>query len=219
MDYKMLTNTKLFQGISVDEAQRMLACLGSQTRAYKKGSYIYHAGDVIHSLGIVLSGNIIIEQTDVWGRQTIFDTLSTGYIFAETYACIGTEPLAVDVVVAKDSEVLFLETKKIMTPCSNSCSFHSRILHNLLSVVASKNLMLTRKMSMVTQRSIRERLLTYLSSQASLHGSSEFDIPFNRQQLADFLCVDRSALSNELSKMQRDGLITFCKGHFLLHTI
>ncbi|MDO5416578.1 MAG: Crp/Fnr family transcriptional regulator [Lachnospiraceae bacterium] len=217
MDFSFLTKTTLFQGISENEIQEMLHCLGAETRMFPKGAVIYRAGDVVRSMGLVLSGSVNLEHDDVWGNKTILDHAGPGYVFAETYACVPGEPLMIQVAAAEDSHILFLNVARVLKLCPSSCSHHSTLIRNLLSVTAQKNLALSRRIFHTSSKSIRGRLLSYLSFQAVRHGSSRFSIPFNRQQLADYLGVDRSALSNELGKMQRDGLLSFEKNHFCLH--
>ena len=137
-------------------------------------------------------------------------------MFAETYACVPGVPLMISVVAAEAAEILFLDMSRILHPCTNACEFHNQLVRNLLSVASQKNLNLSWRIFHTSSKSIRGRLLSYLSFQAAQHGSRDFVIPFNRQQLADYLSVDRSALSNELSKMQRDGLLKAHRSHFTL---
>lgn len=219
MNYKFISESKIFQNISEQEIEHIFKCLQIKQTKYKKQDIILHAGTPIDSMGFILSGSVIIEQTDIWGNQTIFDRIPSGQIFAETYACVPDELLMVNVVAAEETEILFLKTERILKTCSSSCKFHSRLIHNLLSVMAAKNLTLTRKMSHITSKTIRGRLLSYLSFQALKQKTYTFEIPFNRQQLADYLCVDRSAMSHELSKMQKEGLLSFYKNKFHLKEI
>lgn len=219
MNYKFISESKIFQNISEQEIEHIFKCLQIKQTKYKKQDIILHAGTPIDSMGFILSGSVIIEQTDIWGNQTIFDRIPSGQIFAETYACVPDELLMVNVVAAEETEILFLKTEQILKTCSSPCKFHSRLIHNLLSVMAAKNLTLTRKMSHITSKTIRGRLLSYLSFQALKQRTYTFEIPFNRQQLADYLCVDRSAMSHELSKMQKEGLLFFDKNKFHLKEI
>lgn len=216
MDYIFLSNTPLFRGASTEEIRTMLSCLQAETKAFPRGGVIYHAGDVVHSLGLVLCGRVSIENNDVWGNKSILDHVQAGQVFAETYACIPDEPLMISVVAAEAAQILFLNVNKVLHVCGSSCSFHHKLIQNLLSISAQKNLNLSRRIFHTSSKSIRGRLLSYLSYQAIQHGSREFTIPFNRQQLADYLSVDRSALSSELGKMQRDGLIRVNRSHFSL---
>lgn len=218
MDYRFISETELFTGISVEDTESMLGCLQAYTKVYTKNTVIYAAGTTIGAMGLVLSGSVRVEQTDVWGNQNIFSTAGPGQVFAETYACAPGEVLMVDAVAAADCEILFLNAGKVLKTCPSACQFHNRLVENLLAVMASKNLNLTRKISHISKKSIRARLLSYLSFQSLRQGTCCFDIPFNRQQLADYLCVDRSALSNELGKMRDEGLLEFQRNHFCLHT-
>lgn len=216
MNFLFLTETPLFRGITAQELEDMLACLGTDVRSYEKGQMIYRTGDVITSLGVVLSGSVLIENDDIWGNTTVLDCVGPGQIFAETYACTPDEPLMVNVVAAEPAQILFLNVGRVLHACSNACGHHTALIHNLLTLSAQKNLNLSRKIFHTSPKTIRGRLLSYLSYQSMRSGSSTFTIPFNRQQLADYLNVDRSALSNELSKMQRDGLIRVERNHFTL---
>ena len=212
----LLANTALFRGTSPLEAEAMLNCLGAMERGYAKGEQIYHSGDYVTDLGMVLSGSVLIQTDDLWGNTTVLDRIGPGQIFAETYACVPGEPLMVDVVAAEGTQVLFLNVERVLRVCSHTCAHHSKLIRNLLLLSAQKNLNLSRKIFYTSSKTIRGRLLSYLSYQARRNGTPSFTIPFNRQQLADYLNVERSALSNELSKMQRDGLLVVEKNHFTL---
>ena len=216
MDYHFLSKTILFRGTSPEEVRTMLDCLSAENKQFQRGSVIYHAGDVIHSIGLVLSGSVSIENDDVWGNKSILDKVGPGHVFAETYAYVPGEPLMISVVAAEPVEILFLDMSRVLHICSNACDFHSKLIRNLLAISSQKNLNLSRRIFHTSSKSIRGRLLSYLSFQATQHGSRDFEIPFNRQQLADYLSVDRSAMSNELSKMQRDGLLRLERNHFSL---
>lgn len=212
----LLANTALFRGTSSLDAEAMLDCLGAMERGYAKGEQIYHSGDYVTDLGMVLSGSILIQTDDLWGNTTVLDKIGPGQIFAETYACVPGEPLMVDVVAAEESQVLFLNVERVLQVCPHTCAHHSKLIRNLLLLSAQKNLNLSRKIFHTASKTIRGRLLSYLSYQARRSGSPSFTVPFNRQQLADYLNVERSALSNELSKMQRDGLLVVERNRFTL---
>ena len=216
MDYLFLSNTVLFRGIAPEEIKSMMSCLQAFKKSYPSGAHIHRAGDAIHSVGMVLSGSVSIENDDIWGNKSILDRVTRGQIFTETYACLPGEPLMVNVVAVEPTEILFLNTEKMFTVCSNTCMFHSKLIRNMLSISAQRSLNLSRRIMHTSSKSIRGRLLSYLSFQATKHGRLEFEIPFNRQQLADYLSVDRSAMSNELSKMQRDGLLNVERNRFIL---
>ena len=217
MNYNFLSTTVLFQGMSEGDIQSILKCLGTEEKHFPKGSIIYHTGQIVTSLGVVLSGAVCIENDDIWGNKSILAYIGPGEVFAETYACISEEPLMVNVVAAEICDILFINTRRLLNPCSGNCSYHNKVIRNLLTISAQKNLNLSNRIFHTSSKSIRGRLLSYLSFQATRQGVYEFSIPFNRQQLADYLNVDRSALSNELSKMQKEGILSYQKNHFRLY--
>ena len=216
MDYKLLENAPLFKDVPPEEINVMLQCLGTEERDYDKGETIFHAGDVIHNIGLVLTGRVQIENDDVWGNKSVMESVGPGFAFAESYACLPGEPLMVSAIAAEPSHILFLDTGRVLTTCPSACTHHNRLIHNLLYIMAKKNLMLTRKIDHMGQRSIREKVMAYLSFESERQKKQTFTIPYNRQQLADYLAVDRSALSAELSRMKKDGLIRFEKNCFQL---
>ncbi len=217
MNYFFLTNTPLFHGVKENEIRNVLSCLGAREKAYQKNEIIFRAGSTVHEAGLVLSGSVNIVVPFYRGNSHIFGHVKKGMLFAENYAAIAGRELLCDVMAAEPSEILFLDLRKILTTCENACAFHQRLIHNLLRISAQKCLDLSNRMIHTAPKSTRERLLSYLSEQAAINGSAHFSIPFNRQQLADYLAVDRSAMSHELSKMQKDGLITFRKSEFTLN--
>lgn len=216
LDYTCLSQTALFKQVSSQQVERMVECLGAQLRSYAKGEYICHAGESVKALGLVLRGSVRIENNDVWGNTTVLSVVEKGSVFVEEYAALSDEPLLVDVVAAQDCEVLFIDTIRICSTCERRCPWHTTVNRNLLGIIAEKNLILTRRISHSAPRTIHAKLLSYLSTQALRQGSDEFDIPFTRQQLADYLCVDRSALCTELGKIQKEGLLETRRNHFVL---
>ena len=214
MDIHLLAGTMLFQGIREHEIEAMLTCFSAEERTYGKDAYIYRAGDVTGRLGVVMEGAVNIIKDDVWGNRKIIENIGGGQIFGETYACLKGEPLMVDVQASERSRILFMDVNRILTTCSSSCDFHNRLIRSLMYVLAGKNLMLTKKMDIITPKSLRERVMVYLSQESVKQGCRTVTVPFNRQQMADYLSVDRSALSAELSRMQRDGVISSEKNRF-----
>ncbi|MBP8639678.1 MAG: Crp/Fnr family transcriptional regulator [Oscillospiraceae bacterium] len=212
----VIQKSPLFSGIAASELEPMLLCLSPVIKEYEKNAFILRFGEDVSSIGVVLSGSAHIIKEDFWGNRNIVTEVSIGQLFAETFACVQGEVLAVDVVAAEPTIVIFLDVRRIMSTCSSACEFHSRLIRNLLSVVAQKNLMLNSKLSHMAQRSTREKLLSYLSAESQKQGSPSFEIPFNRQQLADYLSVDRSAMSNELCKLRDEGTLKFEKRSFKL---
>lgn len=216
--YDFLLKTPLFQGIHEDALKPLLKSMHYSTKKYKKDELILHTGDTGDTgrpLGIVLSGKVHIEKCDFWGNKTILDSLGKGQVFAETYACNPDIPLMVSVVARDDCEIMFLEVLSLLADKAHSHS-EQQILTNLFRVSARKNLILSQRIFHTSPKTIRGRLISYLSAQATLSDSPYFDIDFDRQQLADYLNVDRSALSAELGRMKREGLIDFQKNSFKL---
>lgn len=216
MDYVFLQKTQLFRGIQEDEIKILLNCLNYRERKYRKDEIIFRAGDIVSEIGLVKEGSVNIVVNFYWGNSNIFANIRRASIFAENFAAIPGKELICDVVAAENCDILFLNMKNLMTTCQENCSFHHRLIYNLMRISAQKNLELSSRMMHIAPKSIRERLLSYLSEQASKNVSHHFRIPFNRQQLADYLGVDRSAMSNELSKMRKDGLIQYHKNEFTL---
>lgn len=217
MNTFFLANTQLFRGISESEIAELLLCLGAHERNFQKDDVIFRAGSPVDEFGLVLSGSVNIVVNLYWGNNIIFGHVGKGEVFAENYAAVpGKEPVC-DVVACEDTRVLFLKMQSVMTTCRMGCAYHNRIIQNMLRISAQKNLNMSSRMMHTASKSLRERLLSYLSEQALERGSAHFTIPFNRQQLADYLAVNRSAMSNELSKMQEEGLITFRKNEFILN--
>ena len=212
----LLSQTTLFAGIECEDISSMLNCLSAYVSSYKKEEFILHTEASVHEVGMILNGSALIIKEDFWGNRSILSEVSSGFLFAETYACIGTVPLEVSVVAACDCEILFLDFHKILTTCASSCQFHTQLIHNLLTTLAQKNLTLTRKLEHMSQKTTRDKLLSYLSLESLKAKSPSFSIPFNRQQLADYLSVDRSAMSNELGKLKKEGILDYNKNAFIL---
>ena len=216
MKSQRISASPLFQGISTEDIQGMMKCLSAVRRTYRKGEMIFCAGEDAKMMGMVAAGSVEIVHDDFWGNRQIMGTAHVGELFGESYACMPESVFLVSARAAEDCEILFMEVGRILITCSPACEFHSRLIHNLLYVLASKNLRLTQKIEHMGQRSIREKVMAYLSFQAEMSHKETFEIPFNRQQLADYLAVDRSALSAELSRMQKEGLIQYEKNRFTI---
>ena len=212
----VLRTSGIFSGISEEETEKMLHCLEVRPETFQKDEYILRAGDRVEAFGLVITGKVLIIQEDFWGNRNILAAVGAGHCFAETFACSPGAVLNVSVMAQTNVQVLFLNVKRILTTCPSTCSHHSRMIRNLLSELAEKNLRLNEKITHLGQRSRRAKILSYLSAEAQRHGNAEFDISFSRQQLADYLSVDRSGLSMELSRMQEEGLLEYRKNHFVL---
>ena len=203
-----MTSSPLFRDIAPADLASLLDCLDARERAYEKGAWLLRRGEWTDRLGLVLSGTVHILREDFWGSRSIVGLAGPGEIFAEAYALAG-EPLEVSVLAASDARVLFLRVETALTGCG-------QLTRNLTALLAEKNLTLTRKMRHMARRTTREKLLSYLSAQALRSGGPEFDIPMDRQQLADYLAVDRSAMSAALGKLRDEGVLEFRKNHFRL---
>lgn len=216
-DYiRILKGTKLFAGIAEDEISLMLSCLDAHIREYRKGEYVFRQGEHISTITMLVDGELHIQQDDYWGNRSIISHITTGEMFGEAYIAPESGALLNDVVAVEDSTVIFLDAKKIMTVCSSACRFHSIVVQNLFFAISEKNRKLVMKLGHMSKRTTREKLISYLSAESRRQNSSDFTIPFNRQQLADFLSVDRSAMSNELCRMRNEGLLRFDKSRFTL---
>ena len=212
----VIHTSPLFSGIEKEETDSMLSWLEAVEKDFKKDDYIFRTGDATDFLGIVLSGRVLITQEDFWGNRNIVSSAAPGQTFAETFACAPGAVMNVSVTAQTPCRILFLNVKKILHTCPSSCSHHNKMIQNLLSSLALKNLHQNEKLTHLAQRTTRAKLLSYLSAAARQHSSFEFDIPYSRQQLADYLSVERSGLSLELGKMRRDGLLDFDRNHFVL---
>lgn len=212
----VLKNTQLFAGVGEEEIETMLNCLGATLHEYKKGEYVFRAGEHIHNLTVLVKGNLHIQKDDYWGNRAILGSVAVGEMFGEAYVSPDSGTLLNDVVAVEDSSVMFFDIHRILSVCPSACKFHSLTVKNLFFAISEKNRKLVAKLGHISNRTTREKLLSYLSDEAKRNKSASFSIPFNRQQLADFLSVDRSAMSNELSKMRNEGLIQFNKNHFIL---
>ena len=211
-----LINTQLFRGLEEAEITSLLGCLNAVERSFQKGEVILSEGSITENIGIVLSGMAVISCNDIWGNASILGNAAPGSVFAEVYACVPGQPMLVTVSAAENTSVLFMNVGRILTACTNACPFHTRLVRNLLTVCAHKSLQLSQRILHTSSKSIRGRLMSYFSECAKRTGSSSFLIPYNRQQLADYLNVDRSAMCNELSKMQKDGVIEYARNRILL---
>lgn len=206
----------LFNGISEPEIEAMAICLGARTQIYRKDSYILRFGDAPKAVGLVLSGSVLIVQEDYWGNRNIREQLMASQVFAEAFACMPGVMMDVSVVANEDCRILWLDVSRILNTCSATCAHHARLIRNLLADLAASTLRVNEKLTHISKRTTREKLFSYLSSEARKHNSPSFSIPFNRQQLADYLSVERSAMSAELSRMQNEGLLRFSGNGFCL---
>ena len=216
MDNCLLQETRIFKGMSEDEIASALFSLHAQEKQYKKGQVLLHAGDVTDKIGLVLDGSVTIESNDAWGNRTILSHVGKGQLFAETYALLDDEPLLVDVVANEDCRILFLHVVSAQKLVGSATPWTIKFMANVLTISSLKNLHLSGRSFHTAPKTIRGRVMAYLNTVSLQTQSSAFDIPFDRQQLADYLNVERTALSKELGKMQTEGIIKTRKNHFII---
>ena len=204
----------LFEGISEQERGAMRGCIGYHIGTFKKGGVVALEGENLKHIGIVLLGSVDMVKEDLWGNRTMLLRIRKDEIFGETFACGEDNLSVVTFQVSEDARILFLPFDRVMHSCTMACQFHHQLVENMVRIIADKNRDLMRKVDILSKRTIREKLLTYLSIQAQAQGSRYFEIPFGRVELAEYLCVDRSALTRELAKMKADGLIDYDKNCF-----
>lgn len=212
----ILRGNPFFTGLDDREILSVLHCVSAQAARKDKEAYIFRAGDTTEVMGLVLSGSALIIQEDIWGHRNILSRCRSGDFFGEIYAARPGSVLNISVVAEENCEILFLNVRRLLSACSSACDHHQKLIRNLVSVLANKILIFNDKITHISKRSTREKLLSYLSAESQRHNSLSFDILFDRQQLADFLCVERAAMSVELSKMQKEGLLKTNRNHFEL---
>jgi len=212
--YNAVIKNPLFKGIAADDFSKVFRCLSARTVKYKKGEIIVLSGDDVSFIGVILYGEIKIIKEDKHGYVSMLTELSVTEMFGEILTCADIKQFPVTIVAKLDTEILLLNNEKIITTCTASCLFHKNLIENMMRHIAKKNFIQNRKIEILSKRSIRERLVCFFEIQRN--GAKSFNIPFNREEMAQYLCVDRSALSNELCKMRNEGIITFRKNSFTI---
>ena len=210
--FDIVKDTNLFQGITLSDFEKMLECLSPIRKKFNKGEIILNAGDRMDYIYIILSGSVKIVKNGIDGKENILTELAVPEIFAEVFSCANIAHSPVTAISLGESDVLFLNYKKSITSCQSACTSHSKLIENMLKLIATKNLLLHQKIDLISKRTTRERLLLYFDMQRGT--AKKFTILHSRENLASYLCVDRSAMSNELSKMQKDGIIKYSKNQF-----
>ena len=207
-------DSPLFYGMDPGDRGAVLGCIGYHLGSYPKGAVIALEGENLKHVGVILSGSVDMVKEDLWGSKTIVMRMREKELFGETFAC-GSDSLAVVTFIAsEDAQILFLPFNRVMHSCTMACAFHHRLIENMITVIADKNRNLMHKVEIMSKRTIREKVLSYLSTQAQVQASRYFELPLGRVELAEYLCVDRSALTRELAKMKEDGLIDFDRNRF-----
>lgn len=214
-----LTATPLFQDIAVEELAPLLSCLRAVERRYTTGETVFASGQPADRVGIVREGHIAVLREDVAGNRTIVTTLGPGDLFGETFACARGADRVLPVTVQAETAcvILLIDYRRIVTVCPSACTYHTRLVENMLAILADKNLLLNRRLGHLSQRTTRAKVLSYLSEEAARQGSRAITIPFDRQGLADYLCVERSALSAVLGTLRKEGILTVARNRFVLH--
>ena len=213
---EILKKCPLFNGIEEDKLLKMLDCLGARVDSYDKKYTVFSEGTPAKYIGIVLSGSVQIIQIDYYGNRSILSNISSGEVFAEAFACAEIGSLPVTVIANEPSEIMLIDCRHILHTCNNNCGFHQQLIFNLMKDLAKKTIMFHQRIEITGKRTTREKLLTYLSMEAKRFGNDSFDIPFDRQELADYLEVERSGLSAEIGKLKKEGVIDSQKNHFVL---
>lgn len=214
--FDALRKCLLFRGVTDAELSAMLPCLGARITQFDRGNFIMTEGEAARYVGVVLSGSVHIIREDYLGNKSIIEGVEPSGLFGESFACAGVSSIPISVIAAEPAQVMLIDCLKISCTCSNACEFHQRMIYNLLNVIAEKNLAFHQKIEIISKRSTREKLLTYLLLQAKKAGADSFEIPYNRQELADYLGVERSGLSVEIGKLCRQGVIAADRKQFQL---
>ena len=213
---ELLRDCPLFADIDNESLERMLCCLGAKVVHFDKKYTVMAEGTPARQIGIVLSGAVQVVQIDYYGNRSILTSLRAPQVFAEAFACAEVDALPVTVIADEPADVMLIDCRHILHTCKNGCGHHHALIFNLMKDLAKKTLLFHQRIEVTGKRSTREKLLAYLSLQAKTAGSRSFEIPFDRQELADYLEVDRSGLSAEISKLRREGVLICTKNRFEL---
>lgn len=211
---QQVKDMSLFRSMSTQDISSALACVGAYTRRYLKSEYIITNEATVKNIGLIMSGAVQMVQEDMWGNKSVLVTLKCNEIFGESFACGGSLMSTVSFVAVKDMEVMFLPFARVIRSCQNACGHHQKLIENMVTLIAEKNVMLMEKLDILSKKTLREKLLEYLSVQAGDDHKRTITIPLGRVQLAEYLCVDRSALTRELNNMKSEGIIDFDKNTF-----
>lgn len=214
--FDVLRKCSLFKSISDENLITMLGCLGAKVVSFDKKYTIIPEGRPAKYIGIMLAGSAQIVRVDYYGNRSIVSGIESSEVFGESFACAEVNSVPVSIIANEQCEVMFIDSSHILHTCSNNCGFHQQLIFNLMKDLATKNIMFHQKIEITSKRSTREKLMTYLMFQAKRAQSNSFDIPFDRQELADYLEVDRSGLSSEISKLKKEGVLENKKNYFEL---
>ena len=210
--YEVMKTSPLFTGIDSGDFENMLGCLSAKTSVYKKDEFIVRAGDAVKMVGLIVKGGVRVIKEDIDGNVVILTEFKVPELFCEAFVCAGARFIPVSVQASEDAEVLFIDYRKVIGQCASACPHHARLISNMLGLLARKSMLMNEKIDVMSKRTTREKLMCFFDYQRG--GAKKFTIPYNREELARYLCVDRSAMSNELCKMRDDGLIRFYRNAF-----
>lgn len=202
----------LFENVQNSEVLELLKCIGIKTKVFKKNAYILRSGSKIDYLAVILGGNAVMSKTDSFGKQTVIEKLKMNDIFGHNIVCCGLDKSPVDVVAENECEVLFLPFEKVVTPCEKLCPYHLQLIKNVMKMISKRNSLLNDKIDIIGQKTTRDKIMALLETYHN--GQRVFSIPYTREEMAKFLCVDRSAMSRELCRMRDEGILKFSKNHF-----
>lgn len=211
-----LLDTALFSGINRNDIEPMLLCLSYSVATYNKGDFLILEDESVRNIGIILSGSVDMVKEDYWGNKTTLVRMKSGELFGETFSCSKDSVSTVSFCAASKTSVLFIPFNRVMHSCNMACSFHHRLIENMVFIIAEKNKELMLKVEVVSKKTLREKIMAYLSIHAAKQGTEYFEVPLGRVELADYLCADRSALTRELTNMQNEGIIDFDRNTFRL---
>lgn len=212
--FDIVRKCALFSDINDVDLNELLKCLNATVKTYDKRDTILYEGDTVKHIGIVLSGCVQLERTDYEGNRSIVNKICPSEIYGEAFACAESCKIPMDVIAAERSEIMLVDCSKVVNTCCNSCGFHNKMIYNLLKIVSTKNILLNQKADITAKRTTRDKLMAFLMAQKKKHGKNSFVIPYDRQELADYLEVDRSGLSAEISKLRKEGIIESNRSQF-----
>ena len=215
--FETAKHSPLWSGIGYSDFESIVRCMKAETRNYCKGEVVLLSGDIMNHIGLIISGGVKVVKEDMDGNVSILTKLAAPEIFGEIFTCAGIDHSPVTIQASESCEILFINYRRVITSCSSACGFHSRMIENMLKLIAQKNLMLNQKIGILSERTTRKKLLAFFNTQRG--GAKKFTIPYNREELARYLNVDRSAMSNELCKMRDEGLIKFHKKNFEIYEV
>ncbi|WP_230203555.1 Crp/Fnr family transcriptional regulator [Bacillus massiliigorillae] len=217
-EYNFLLETPLFHKVQQSELEHMLHCKGAHSVSYLKGDYISLSGESLSCMGVIVKGTVHMLKEDVKGNKVLFTIMRDKEVFGEMFISNSSFAATVSYYAATDCTILFLPLKRVMCSCSMACQFHQKFIENMTMLMSQKTIQLMNKLEIISKKTLREKILTYLTQQALVSGSSYFVLPMGRLELADYLCVNRSALTRELSNMKAEGLLDYDKNTFRLLT-